>query len=111
LFIGCCARWGGIDITPLPAYLFFFFSFSFFPLDLHFGFPPAPIDTRLHSFALAIFYFIPSRGLTMKLLLLAPVVVLTALVGAQTTGDPDPVADFCGVGGSSSMHSRHSSVM
>jgi len=44
----------------------------------------------------------------MKLLLLAPVVVLTALVGAQTTGDPDPVADFCGVVGSSSMHSRHS---
>jgi len=29
-------------------------------------------------------------------------------VGAQTTGDPDPVADFCGVGGSSSMNSRHS---
>ena len=43
----------------------------------------------------------------MKLLLLVPVVV-AALVGAQTTGDPDPVADFCNMGGSSSMYSRHS---
>jgi len=42
----------------------------------------------------------------MKLLLLVAVVV-AALVGAQTTGDPDPVADFCSMGESSSMHSRH----
>lgn len=36
----------------------------------------------------------------MKLLLLVPVMV-AALVGAQTTDGPDPVADFCNMGGSS----------
>ena len=40
----------------------------------------------------------------MKLLLLVPVVV-AALVGAQTTDGPDPVADFCGIRGSSSKYS------
>jgi hypothetical protein len=103
---------GGIDIDSTPHnYPFFFSFFFFFLLDILFGFPAVSIDTRLHSFALAIFFFFPISRLdkfsTMKLLLLIAAVA-AALVGAQTTGAPDPVADFCNMGGSSSMYSRHS---